>query len=186
MKKLLVAGTVALMIATVAEAKDQSISVGGGLNNGHSYSGDYSVDQGYTLFSADYERVYKHFNLGLNYTYSNFNRQDHKEKYECRDQGDMRECKQEPTKYDKNRNIDSHIGSIYVKPYWRLSKSFQPFVLVGAGWDLSDDMSSPLLVTGIGADWNITPKWSLVGTGKLLVGGQRNYRQSVLSVKYTF
>jgi hypothetical protein len=172
MKKLLIAGTVALMLVTVAEAKEQSISVGGGLNNGHSYSGDYSVDQDYTLISADYERNITSsrtgikWGFGVNYTYSRFTRNDH-----------------EP---ENKRTIDSHMGSVYVKPYWKLSKSFQPFALMGAGWDLSSDASSPFLVTGAGADWILTQKWSLVGTAKLYVGGQRNYRQSLLSIKYSF
>jgi len=161
MKKFVV---LLLLIPTLSFAGD--LSVGGGFMNGHSYSGDYSVDTGYSAL-VTYD---KHLNswpvrFGVGFNYLNYTRGDNRT--------------------GEDKTTDDYRGMAYAKPYWDLNKYFQPFALVGGGFALADQ-DEMFGAFGAGFDTFFTENWGIGTTGLLSVGESRNVRQVILSIKYRF
>jgi len=77
---------------------------------------------------------------------------------------------------------DTSMGLAYGKARWELADHFQPYLMGGVGVD----RSGWLLGFGVGSDLRVNDSWAIVPEYSILVGTRRNYKQTTLSVKYTF
>jgi len=145
------------------------LSFGGGLLNGHSYDGSYSIDTGYHLgFTLEQSHIKwdRKINTGIMYLYSHYNQ----------------------TNNDPHKELkrDAHVLTGFIKPYWRLSEGFQPFVLVGIGGAI-DKVSSRFSFTGgLGLDCWLSKNWALSPAAYLIVTETNNFRVGLISLKYHF
>jgi len=153
----------------VDPAYPQELSFGGGVLNGHSYDRDYSIDTGkhfaFTLEESYIKWDHK-INVGLMYLYSHYTRTNN-----------------EP---QKELKIDAHVITAFVKPYWRLTESFQPFVLAGVGAAIDRYSSRASLTTGLGLDYWLTDRWALSPSLYLIVTETNNFKVGLISIKYSF
>jgi hypothetical protein len=77
---------------------------------------------------------------------------------------------------------DSPIGLFYGQSKLDLTEYFQPFIIIGVG----GDKSGVLAGFGVGAVLWVSDSWALVPEFDIFVGSERNYKQTTLSIKYTF
>ena len=77
---------------------------------------------------------------------------------------------------------DSPIGLFYGQSKLDLTEYFQPFIIIGVG----GDKSGVLAGFGVGADFWVSDSWALVPEFDIFVGSERNYKQTTLSIKYSF
>jgi len=165
MKTKLALVTVCLL-AVVTMGSTTRVMLGGGWQDGHSWSGKYSVDSGYSLM-GEVERGDR-WSYGLDYMYSNFGRTDN-----------------EPY-VDKSR-VNSHriLGYGKYNFDW-VSEDIVPFVKVGAGYELADDRNKPIGLIGAGTTYWLSKSWALEGIYNYFLRPDRNYKSVIFGVKYRF
>lgn len=175
MKKIFLIGALAAMFTTPALSAE--IGVGGGHQDGHSWSGRYSVDQGYMGYVTAESDRYKGFTFGGQYTFR---------QYTTTINGDG-------GKDLERKQITAHAltGVVRYYPVERERdgdlRAFQPFAGILGGYEIATDADA--FVTGgqAGLDVWFNSNLAIEAAYTYWVRpADRNYKTAAIGLKLTF
>jgi len=146
------------------------MSLGGGLVNPHSYSGRYSLEEGFHFMVSLEENLAENDRWGLSggvlFMAFDYERHDNYAPY-------------------KKTGQSTHTLAFYVKPWWTLTEEIKLFTLHGLGNNFGDNFE-PCLLLGGGAGYTFTENWSLEASYIRSWDSVKAFGLSTLSIRYEF
>jgi hypothetical protein len=165
------------MLLTISISNAQSIGIGGGHQDGHSWSGDYSVDQGYVGYIYTETSRLRGFTFGIQLT--------HREYTTTINAKGGRDLER------KDISADALTAMVRYYPVDERGKGFwrilQPFVGVHAGYEVASDDDAFITAGQAGLGIKVTERLTVESTYTYWVRPvDRNYKTATVGLKWSF
>lgn len=209
MSRLLVAAIVIVALAVSVPALADEFGFGGALVDGHSYSGNYGVNNqgsqswGLLLHYDKDKEWFKQLSTnsvigldpGMMYMYARWTKNHNKSETTCspiywdeyRDECRpiQKSCTTKERAGFKNETVNSHILGVYAKPYLELYKKVRFFGIGGVGLELEGgDDTNPALIVGGGIQYRFTKSLALSATQYEIITDEKRLDASVISLDF--